>query len=187
MKTKLAFVFVLILCFSTLAFGENWTIELRPAMNMPTGDFNDAELESGIGVDARIAYRVMPHLDVFTGWSWTNFAGENDLDFEETGYDLGVRFIHPFASYSFHYLLEGAATYKHVELEDGDDIIGDSDHALGFQLGAGIVYKISPKISLQPTVRYNTLTSEVEFDDLDITSEGDLNYISLGLGIAWNF
>ncbi len=187
MKTKITLIAtILILAFATSALAQSWTIELRPAYQITTADFNDSELDNGIGFDGRVAYRVMPHLDIFTGWSWSNFASD-DYDFEETGYDFGTRFIHPIPGMKFSYLLEAAATFKHVEVESGDEIVADSDHSLGYQFGAGLVFPLTSNLAIIPSLRYNALNSEVKFDMSDVKIEGDLNYLSIGANLAWKF
>lgn len=187
MKTKFNLIaMTVIFAFATLAMAESWTVELRPAYQIPTADFDDAELDNGLGFDGRVAYRIMPHLDLFTGWSWSNFASD-DFDFEETGYDLGVRFIHPISGMNFSYLLEAAATFKHVEVEFDDEIVADSDHSLGYQLGAGIVFPITSNLTVIPSLRYNALNTEVEFDASGAKAKGDLNYLSIGANLAWKF
>jgi hypothetical protein len=187
MKTKIILITIsAILAFATLALAETWTVEFRPAFQVPTADFDDAELDNGMGFDGRVAYRVMPHVEVFTGWSWANFASD-DFDFEETGYDFGARFIHPISGMKLSYLLEAAATLKHIEIEFDDEIVADSDHSLGYQLGAGVVYPVTANLAIIPSVRYNALNSEVEFDILNTKVEGDLNYLSIGANLAWKF
>jgi opacity protein-like surface antigen len=186
MSKKMKLMLLVLIAFSSLVLAENWKLEFRPGVNIPTAEFDGSELNNGLGLEARVAYRVMPHVDIFTGWSWANFTADNDLDFEETGYNFGASFIHPLPNMKLSYLVEAAATLKHVEVEFDNDIVADGNHSFGYQLGAGIVYPINQKLSLTPSIRYSTLTNEVEFDDTGIKSEGDLNYISLGISFSWS-
>jgi hypothetical protein len=84
------------------------------------------------------------------------------------------------------YRLEGGGTYKHVEIEDtGGDMIADSGHGLGFEVGAGAVVPLGQSWRLSPVVRYRSISPEFTIDG--VTTSGELNYLALELGLAYRF
>jgi len=170
---------------------DKWSLELRPGVNYATQDIADANLELGFGTELTIAYRFMPHLAAYAGWSYNNFAVDQsfagpDASFEETGYTFGLQFIHPIGESGLSYLVRAGGTYNHIEIENNSgDIIIDSGHGLGWQAEAGLVIPLSEKFSLLPSLRYRSLNRDIEIENV-ITSV-DLNYLSVGVGLSWSF
>ncbi len=79
---------------------DRWSFEFRPGVNFPTKELGDAELNTGFGLEGTFAYRFMPNVGVYGGWSWNRFSSDNsfagtDIDFEETGYTMGLQYIRP--------------------------------------------------------------------------------------------
>lgn len=174
--------------------GQDLTLDLRGTAVMPTTDFVDADLATGLGFGATIAYRLMPHLHLYGGWDWAHFTNSGpsfvgeDQDFEETGYTFGLRFEHPFGVASrAMYRLEAGGTYKHVEIEDADgELLVDTEHGLGYEAGAGVLLPLgSGNWRLAATVRYRSLNRDFTLDDLN--REGNLRYLGLELGVARRF
>lgn len=170
---------------------DKWSLELRPGANYATQDIADADLEFGFGGESTIAYRFMPHLAAYAGWSYNNFAVDQsfagpDANFEETGYTFGFQFIHPIGESNIKYLIRAGGTYNHIEIENNDgDIIIDSGHGLGWQAEAGLVIPLSDKFSLLPGVRYRSLNRNIDIND--VSTSVDLNYLSVGVGLSWSF
>lgn len=170
---------------------DKWSLELRPGVNYATQDIADANLELGFGTELTIAYRFMPHLAAYAGWSYNNFAVDQsfagpDASFEETGYTFGFQFIHPIGESTLSYIVRVGGTYNHIEIENNDgDIIIDSGHGLGWQAEAGLMIPLSDKFSLLPSVRYRSLSREIEIEN--INTSVDLNYLSVGVGLSWSF
>ena len=170
---------------------DKWSVGLRGAYNIPTQDLADASLDNGFGFEGTIAYRFLPNLSINTGWGWNKFAADQsfagaDMEFEETGYMLGLQLIQPIAQSRISYLLGAGGIYNHIEVENNDgDIIADSSHGLGWQADAGFSFLLGERLSLQPTVRYRALSREIEIENT--TTELDLNYVSVGLGINLAF
>lgn len=170
-----------------------WSVELQGGAGFPVGDLEEP-LVTGPGVGAVLAYRFLPHLAVYGGWDWfrfgsgTSFAG-NEVDFEETGYVLGLRFEHPLPfdiGIPLAYRIHGGATYKHLELEDADGvIIADSGHGFGWEVGGGLTWDVNPRWYLSPGVRYRALDRDVDLDD--VTNELNLTYWALQLGVGFRF
>ena len=154
-------------------------------------DIADADLGIGFGLEGTIAYRFMPHLAAYAGWSYNNFAVDQsfagaDASFEETGYTFGFQFIHLIGESTLSYLVRIGGTYNHIEIENNDgDIIIDSGHGLGWQAEAGLVIPLSERFSLLPSVRYRSLNRDIKIEN--VSTSVDLNYLSVGVGLSWSF
>lgn len=168
------------------------TIDLRLAAGFPSADLADAVLDPGFGFGTTIAWRAHEHMHLYAGWDWLHFTAEqsfagSDLDFEETGYTVGLRFEHPWRDASrLRYRLEAGGTYKHIEVEDADgDLVVDSKHGLGYELGAGLLVPIGRGWRVSPTLRWRVLSREFEIGN--VTTSGDLRYVGLELGLSRRF
>lgn len=167
------------------------SLDLRGLAALPTEDLVDTELDPGFGFGAVVAVRVMPHAFLYGGWDWVRFTAETsfagaDRDFEETGYVFGARFEHPLGAGPLAYRLEAGGVMKHVEVEDGGgDPLFDSDHDLGFELGAGLVVSPADGWSVVPLVRFRSTTPELTMGAA--TYEGALRYIGVEVGLARRF
>jgi hypothetical protein len=152
----------------------------------------DTELKTGFGAEGTFTYRFMPHLGAYAGWSWNKFAGGQssaggNMDYEETGYCLGLQFIHPISKQSkINYMIKGGGTYNHIETENSEGkIINDTGHGLGWQLGIGAAIPVGKKINLVPEIRYRSLSRDIKIDNT--TTAVDLNYLSVGVGFSFSF
>jgi hypothetical protein len=186
-----AAVLIMFLHFNQTIAQDKWSLEFRPGVNYATQDIADANLEPGFGTELTIAYRFMPHLAAYAGWSYNNFAVDQsfagaDASFEETGYTFGLQFIHPIGESGLSYLVRAGGTYNHIEIENNSgDIIIDSGHGLGWQAEAGLVIPLSEKFSLLPSLRYRSLNRDIEIEN--VSTSVDLNYLSVGVGLSWSF
>jgi len=182
---------VLLTVFNQSYAQDKWSLEFRPGVDYATQDIADADLGLGFGAELTIAYRFMPHLAAYAGWSWNHFAVDKsfagpDASFEETGYTFGFQFIHPIEESTLSYLVRLGGTYNHIEIENNaGDIIIDSGHGLGWQAEAGLVIPLSEKFSLSPTVRYRLLNRDIEIEN--VSTSVNLNYVSVGIGLSWSF
>ena len=174
---------------SKLQAQDYWAIEVRPGMNLATGDVGSTSLDPGFGFEANIAYNFMEHLGVYGGWGWNKFAskdGDVELDFEQTGYTFGLQFIHPIGDSNLDYLLRGGGMYNHIEVEDSEgDIVADSNHKLGWEVGLGLNLNVGTKLDIRPQVGYRNLKTDLKMGD--VSTEVDMNYFTLGLGVAVSF
>lgn len=170
---------------------SQWSVELRPGVNVATKDLGDADLNTGFGFEGTFAYRFMPHLAGYAGWSWNKFSSDEsfagtDMDFEETGYTFGLQFMHPIGASDLDFIVRAGALYNHIEVEDNDgEIVSDSGHGFGWQAEGGVVISLSDRWRLLPTIRYRSLSRDLELNDA--TTEVDLNYLSFGVGASLSF
>lgn len=196
MKTIRLFCTILLvaLIFNTSFAQDKWSVELRPGVNFATTDLADAELQTGFGAELSLGYKFMPHLGAYIGWGWnqfksenSNFVGTGDTDFEETGYTFGLQFVKQFSEDSkLSYLLRAGGIYNHIEVENSaGDITGDSGHGLGWELGAGINANLGRGWNLRPQIGYRALSRDIKI--ATTTTNVDLNYIAIGIGIAKTF
>ncbi|MEJ2540909.1 MAG: outer membrane beta-barrel protein [Gemmatimonadota bacterium] len=170
-----------------------WSLEAQGGAGFPVGDLEEP-LVTGPGFGAVAAYRFLPHLAAYGGWDWfsfdsgTSFAG-NEVEFEETGYVLGLRFEHPLPfdlGIPLAYRVHAGATYKHIELEGQDGTaLADSGHGVGWEVGGGLTWDITPRWYVSPGVRYRALNRDVEIES--VTTELDLTYVALQLGAGIRF
>lgn len=166
--------------------------ELRPGIAIPTQDLADASLQTGLGFEGTIGYRVMPHLGVYAGWDWHHFNARQsfagpDLDFEETGYAFGLRFQHPLGDEVSKVALQlrGGGTYNHIEVENNDgDLVVDTGHGLGWEAGVGLAVRLGGW-ELVPGARYRSLKRD--FDIGATTTSGTLSYLAIEVGFARRF
>lgn len=190
-RTLIVFIWTVVLSVmgqSSVA-QDKWNVALRAGVNFPVKDVGTTALKTGFGLDGTVGYRVMPHLFVNAGWGWNRFAAENNsgLDYEETGYSLGVQFNHPIGLSNLHYILGAGTIYNHIEVENGEgDIIGDTGHGLGWQAEAGVGIPFGKTTRFIPSIRYRSLSRELKIGNA-VGSDVDLNYFSVGLGFSWSF
>ncbi|HEY1023465.1 MAG TPA: outer membrane beta-barrel protein [Flavisolibacter sp.] len=189
----LLLVFYLTTVFSvfgqSIVAQDKWNVALRAGVNFPVKDLGATALKTGFGFDGSVGYKVMPHLFVNAGWGWNRFAAENnsDIDYEETGYSLGLQFVHPIAQSNLRYILGANVIYNHIEVENSDgDIIADTGHGFGWQAEAGLGIPFGKRTRLIPSIRYRALARELKIGNAT-GAEVDLNYVSIGLGFSWNF
>jgi hypothetical protein len=169
---------------------SRWSVEAIGGAAFATEKLGETDLGTGVGLEVNARYRVMPHLAVYAGWDWHHFPLDGpstggDMDVEDTGYALGVRFEHPLASRTAYWLRVGG-TANHIELENGSgDIVFDSGHGAGWEVGGGVTVPIGQRLMLTPGVRYRALSRDVEF--AGIATPVDLRYATIAMGIAWQF
>ncbi len=171
---------------------ERWSAEIRTGAGYATQDFGDASLGAGFGFGGTIAYRFMPHLAAYAGWDWYHFASDEsfagiDLDFENTGYAFGLRFEHPLGKHSAPLIrVQMGGIYTHVEIENIDgDIVLNSRHSLGWEVGTGLIIPVGRNWKIAPGVRYRNQT--VEFDELGGALKTNLRYLTAELGFSYSF
>ena len=146
---------------------DRWAVELRANGAMATQELQNDPLDTGFGFEATVRYRFLPHLAAYAGWDWIRFQADqsfagNDMDFEETGYAFGLRFEHPIRGSATAGWVRAGGTYDHLEVENTDgDILADSGHGLGWEVGAGVATPLRGGWSITPGVRYRSLREAV--------------------------
>ena len=175
-----------------MAVGQKkWSFKIKPGINFATKDFGDTELKTGFGFEGVFAYKFMPHLAAYAGWSWNKFSADksfvgNNVDFEETGYCFGLQFMHPFPNSNISYMIKGGGTYNHIEAEDSEGkIINDTGHGFGWQAGGGIAIPMGKRWLLIPELRYRSLSRDIKMNGA--TTPVNLNYISTNVGVSYLF
>jgi len=192
---KLFFATAFLISFTFISLSASaqnkWSFTFRPGVNFVTKDLGDVKLKTGFGFEGTIAYKLMPHLAAYTGWGWNrftssqSFAGAN-MDFEETGYTLGLQFIHPVASSKINVVIGAGGIYNHIEAENAKgDIISDSGHGWGWQMEAGVAVPLGKRLNFIPTLRYRSLSRDIKVEGS--STAVDLNYVSVGAGLSWTF
>jgi opacity protein-like surface antigen len=169
-----------------------WELEVRGHSAVSTQDAARDSHENGFGFEGVVSYRFLPHLALYGGWNWTQFAAIDAIagpaiDLEETGYVLGLRFEHPFrAEGGSAYWLRAGATYNHLELENADgELVADSGHGVGWEAAGGVALPIGNRWSVKPGLRYRAISR-----DLDLTGRTttvDLQHLSVEMGFAFRF
>jgi long-subunit fatty acid transport protein len=170
---------------------EKWSVEFRPGLNFPTNDVGHTDTKIGYGFELTGAYKIMPHLAAYAGWGLNEFKGEDnflteDVTLKETGYTFGFQIIHPIGTSLFSYLARAGAVYNHIEIENNSgSFAADTGHGFGWQVAAGVDYEFAPNLALRPMLRYHSLSRDITVEN--VSTELNLNYISFGIGLAWDF
>jgi hypothetical protein len=193
LRNVVAMSVLLVLLSSNFAQSQSrFSLMLGSGANFPTEKLGDANLKTGFGFEGTVSYRFLQHLSVYAGWGWNKFSAKqsfagSDIDFEETGYTYGLRFAHPIAAESkIKYVIGAGGVYNHIEVEDNKgEVIADSGHGLGWELDAGVSVPIGKHLSIIPGVRYRSLSRRIKTGN--VNTSVDLNYISAGVGLSWNF
>jgi Outer membrane protein beta-barrel domain len=171
---------------------ERWTIEARGGVAIPTAKLSGTELSTGTGLGATVAYRIAEHLHLYGGWDWFRFPADQSfagakIDFEQTGYTYGAKFVHPVsARSSVSYMLHAGGLYTHIEVESnsGGSTL-DTGHGLGWEAGGGLAIALTPRWQLTPALRYRAQSRD--FKIASSTVSGDLQYVTFELGAAIRF
>ncbi|MFP4289075.1 MAG: porin family protein [Bacteroidales bacterium] len=195
MKTRMMMATILLIVLSlTLNAREpmkRFGFELRPGISMSTTKLGDADLKTGVGFEGMFEFRVIPSASVYAGWGWNKFGSEEsfagtNMDFEETGYVLGIRYTYPLNESPLSLFARGGGIYNHIEVENaGGDIVEDSGHGWGWQAEVGVDISMGSRWSLRPGLKYQALNRDLEFGS-EVHSV-DLNYLSLGVSVSRSF
>jgi len=134
-----------------------FAVEGRTGLAFPTGDFGNA-LGTGYSVGANVSFNVLPAVAVYGGYSYTQFDFDDDLggddSFNVKGLEAGARLRLPMVGLSPY--LKGGVVYYNGGVSGGPDV----DNELGFQVGAGLDYRLGPVVSFTPEVSYVSVPAE---------------------------
>jgi opacity protein-like surface antigen len=180
---------------STATAQRRWDIALQGGAAFPTMDLFDTDLDVGFGFEGTVSYRFLSSVAVYAGWDWHRFTTDTegpsfigeDVDVEETGYVLGLRYQHELGeANSPAVMLRGGVTLNHIELEDeAGDLESDSGHGLGYEVGAGFSLPLGERVRLGLEGRYRSLDRDLTVDS--ITLPVTLAYATAELGLRWSF
>jgi predicted porin len=191
MKTRMiiATIIMATITVSGMAQEKNrrFGLELRPGISIATVKLGDAELKPGMGFEGTLQYNVWNGASLYAGWGWNKLASDesfagNNIDFEETGYVMGLRYAYRLPESPLGLFARAGAIYNHIEVEDGGDVIADSDHGWGWQAEVGVDISLGKDWSLRPGLKYQTLNRDLTVGNT--TRNVDLNYLSPGIGIS---
>ena len=185
--TVLSFLFV-----ATPVFAQSGgSVELRGGVNVAVDQFAGTDLSTGSALEIGLDVRVAPALFVYGAWDWQNRGAKSPLfgatvDVEDTGYAFGLKFVAPGSSRAKPWLRAGGL-WNHVEIENeaAGDLIADSEHTWGFEVGGGLDIGLSDRWSLNPGVRYRRFEPNVRFGGLE--SSATLSYVVIDVGVALKF
>lgn len=170
---------------------KRFGIEVNGEVSFVSSDLNGANLNTGLGFETILQYRFMPHTSVYGGWGYIHFNADesfagSDIDFEQTGYILGLQFLHPIGDTPLSYFVRAGLLYSHIETEDNEgEILSNTGHGAGFQVAAGMEVQLGNNWSLAPGLKYNSLSAETELSEVDYAL--DLRYLSARLGLVKRF
>jgi hypothetical protein len=191
MKTRMIITAIILatITMSSMAQGKDrrFGLEIRPGASLATVKLGDAELKPGMGFEGTLQYNFLNGASVYAGWGWNRFASDesfagSNMDFEETGYVMGLRYIYRLPESPLGLFVRAGAIYNHIEVEDGDDIIADSGHGWGWQSEAGVDISLGKGWNLRPGLKYQSLNRDLTVGN--VSRNVDLNYLSLGVGIS---
>lgn len=195
MKAKvLAVIFFVAVMFATALAQEGekrFGIELNGEVAFVSSDLAGSSLNAGLGFETIFQYRFIPFTSVYGGWGWNHFnANESfagpDIDFEQTGYILGLQFKHSIKDSPVSYFVRTGLLYSHIEIENNaGDIISDTGHGVGFQVAGGIEVSMGKNWSMAPGIKYNSLKGEAEIEGENY--QLDHRYVSARIGVIKRF
>lgn len=174
-----------------------FAVEARAGFAFPTGDFAaDDAVESGTGFGVTGVFRLTPAFGLYAGWDRYAFEGEDDPEFPgvsaeivDSGLAAGVQLSLPTAGLGLSPWLRGGALYRKAEADVQTGEFGsfgsESDYSLGFEVGGGIGIPLGQVLTFTPGVRYRAY--QPEYEDLGVSTEGDVAYVSIDLGLTARF
>jgi len=195
MKTKVLFT-IMTLAGMTVSgltqerahrFGFEFNAGASMAVSEPAG----TSLKPGMGFEGVFHFRILDHTGIYAGWGWNRMAADNSFAgdnarFEETGYVFGIQHTQPLANSPLGLFLRAGGLYNHIEVESAEGAIThDTGHGLGFQVACGLRVDLGSNWSLQPGVRFNYLSSELDIEG--VTASLDHHYLALRVGIVKMF
>ena len=175
-------------------------------------DADGAGIETGWGGSIEGIFQATSILGVYAGYSYTRFptdlgALEQELegivddasvDVTDAGLDAGLRATLSLPLNGGSVFVRGGVVYHQLGLELSDDLeeflednaVGvfdpdalDSEWTLGFQLGAGVLVPLGPRLSASVAAGYTRYEPEFEQQG-DVTVEADdVSYASAEVGL----
>lgn len=185
----LYFSFVFATCY--VSAQQHWYLSVEPGINIATTKLGDAKPDAGFGLEGSVNYRFLKHVYVYGGWSWNKFYADksfagNDVDFEESGYTLGLKYLHPIKKSSINYVIEGGGIFSHLEVENNkNEQVADSRFELGCEAGAGLAIALDERFYLLAGFRYHWLKNKIVV--AETTTPVNFSYFTINTGVSWSF
>lgn len=171
---------------------ERWNVELRGTGGISTQDAARDTHENGFGIEAAVQYRIMSHLAAYAGWNYTQFGGLEtiagpDMELDETGYALGLRFEHPLRTGGrTSGWVRSGMTYNQLEIESSDGVVAhESGHGFGWEFGAGLSVPVRGLWSVTPGIRYRSISRNL--DIANVVTPVELQSVAFELGLSRSF
>lgn len=162
------------------------SIEGRAGAAFPVGDFADG-LETGLSLSASAAVGVTPGFGIYGAYNHTTFnADGGGGGLVDRGFSVGATAsLAGLTPRVTPYLGAGLVMHElELDVDDGDDPdVGETD--LGFEVGAGLAVQLAPNVRLTPALGYRRYGAEIPA--LVGTVEGDVSYLTLGVGLNIGF
>lgn len=141
---------------------------------IPQGDADDTS-DPSLGIRGNFLYKAQPWVAVIGSLDYV-FVNEDDGVGDLTYWSLsaGARFIKPRPGQIEPYG-EVLLGYHTLDVEDAD-----SESALGFRLGGGILYPFSNKLVLDFSLAYSTVEFDFGIADVDVDAfvfQGGVNAV----------
>ena len=192
MKNSIFFLITLVLFMTHAIMAQDrLSIELRIGPSFTTQDLGNSELNTGIGIEGIVDYRISDLVGAYVGWGWNHFSADesfagNKSDFEETGYLFGLQLNQSLGDGPLALYARLGGIYNHIEVENNDgDIIADSGHGLGWRAGIGMDIHLGSNWHLKPGIKYQSLARDLEVESQ--TTDVKLNYLAPSIGISKRF
>jgi opacity protein-like surface antigen len=170
-------------------------IEVRGGAYIPTGDFAEG-VGTGFGLGGIVSYRVIPALDIYAGYSWQSFPIDDDeefddvdIDIEDSGFAVGVRFEVPAAANLGPWIRAGLILHQ-AKFSGSDGSVSvsfTSDRTAGLELGGGVAIPVTPNLSITPGVSFRTYKPTFDIAGEIETSDESLSYFGLEIGGRFTF
>ncbi len=170
------------------------TLEARGSYGFPIGDFANefVEAESDVGMGFGASLMMNANIGIYAGWTRDMFdceiCGAGD-EIRVTGYEAGVQFEAPqMAGNIVPWVRGGLIAHRTRFLIEEVDF--QTDRELGFQGSVGFDAPIfGDWFSVSPSVRYNSITPELEIVDIgpiELGGDMDIQYLSFDLGLRFH-
>ncbi len=185
---------ILILFFSlimnSLIAQARYGFELRSGATLPTEKLGNADLDIGLCLEGVFELRLTNYFAPYIGWGWNRFTGAEsssnaNVRFEETGFLFGLGFYIPIDKSKSGYFVKLGGVYNFINTKSDAPVFTDVfGNGLGWQVGMGLNISLGDNSnwSIRPGIKFKALSRDIMTKPSN--SKVDLNYFSMGLGIA---